>query len=164
MALDLSGVLRRDVDEDRLDVAIAARRAGESEGVEIFQEQLCWATSGELDLPPDKPLPLAFLPAPCSYREAPIKVLDETGRPWICSVTTMNIAGVQAAVMANLAVGVLGRTSILPTMRQLGPECGFPPLPKFGVAAFTRKGGMELSVQPIIEFLVSELAGTGHQQ
>ncbi len=157
LKIDLSRRLRSDLAEDKLDVVIAARHEPDTEGTPLFYEQLCWAV-GPMDIPPPPiPLPLVFLPTPCFYREAAIKALDGIGRPWSSAVTTMNISGVQAAVSAGLAVGVLSQTSVLPQMKVLGPDKRFPQLPKFCVAVFTKQGRTNPSTQPLIEFIVKEI-------
>jgi DNA-binding transcriptional LysR family regulator len=158
LRIDLSSRLRNELEEGKLDLVIAAQDSSEKAGKELFQEQLCWAV-GPLAIPEaSEPLPLAFLPPPCFYRDAAIQALDEIGRPWMCAVTTMNISGVQAAVTAGLAVGVLSRTSLLPSMQMLGPDKRFPPLPSFSIAVFTKGRETNQATQPLIEFIAKEIS------
>ena len=72
----------------------------------------------------------------------------------------MNISGVQAAVNAGLAVGVLSRSSVLPSMKILGPDKLFPQLSKFKVALFTNETIKKAAIKPIIDDLIKELCGT----
>jgi DNA-binding transcriptional LysR family regulator len=158
LRIDLSSRLRNELEEGKLDLVIAAQDSSEKKGKELFQEQLCWAV-GPFEIPEaPEPLPLAFLPPPCFYREAAIQALDEIGRPWVCAVTTMNISGVQSAVSAGLAVGVLSRTSLLPTMKMLGPDKLFPALPSFSIAVFTKGNEKDLATQPLIDFIAKEIS------
>jgi DNA-binding transcriptional LysR family regulator len=163
LKIDLSSNLRKDLDEDKLDVVIAAKAKPNADGIEIFQEQLCWAISNDQMIDKNAPVPLVFLPSPCFYRAAAIEALDKINCPWICAVTTMNVSGVQAAIVAGLAIGVLSRTSMLPSMKILGSDQGFPVLPKFSVAVFTRKGEQKLSIQPLIDFIAREVVGQHNQ-
>jgi DNA-binding transcriptional LysR family regulator len=75
----------------------------------------------------------------------------------------MNISGVQSAVAAGLAIGVLSRTSLLPSMTVLGPESGLPTLPSFSIAVFAAKGEQQMAIQPLIDFIVRELVGPGQE-
>lgn len=157
LRIDLSSRLLTELEMNNLDVVIAAQDENMPQGIKLFEEELCWA-AGSAELPdPTQPLPLAFLPPPCFYREAATQALEKINRPWFCAVTTMNIAGVQAAVNAGLAVGVLSRTSVLSSMKVLGPDNLFPQLPKFDVAVFTNEKIRNAASKPIINDLVQEL-------
>lgn len=157
LRIDLSSSLLDDLKMGNLDIVIAAQNENRQQGSTLFEEQLCWAT-GAAELPdPSQPLPLAFLPPPCFYREAAIQQLENIDRRWFCAVTTMNISGVQAAVNAGLAIGVLGQSSVLPSMKILGPDDLFPQLPKFNVAIFANAKEKKTAVQPIIDDLIQGL-------
>ena len=154
--IDLSKRLRADLLEGKLDVVIAARDEGDTSGTALFSESLVWATRGA-SVDADQPLAMAFLPQPCFYREAATKALDAIGRAWVCSVTTMNISGVQMAVNAGLAVGVLGQTSVQPGMTVLGEKHGLPPLPTFQVAVFAAQDPRSAGTEPLIRFLTEAI-------
>ncbi len=154
--IDLSKRLRADLLEGKLDVVIAARDEGDTSGKALFSEPLVWATRGA-NVDTDQPLAMAFLPPPCFYREAATKALDAVGRAWVCSVTTMNISGVQMAVNAGLAVGVLGQTSVQAGMTVLGEKNGLPPLPTFQVAVFASQDPHSAGTEPLIRFLTEAI-------
>ncbi|WP_165967894.1 LysR family transcriptional regulator [Sapientia aquatica] len=158
LKIDLSGSLLRELEEGKLDVVIAARSEANQGGVNLLEEQLFWAAHHDFRLEADKPLPLALLPPPCFYREAAISALNSIGRSWVGAVTTMNVGGVQAAVSAGLAVGVLSQSSLLPNIRRMGETEGFPALPKFNIALFTGQGDVSLDVKPIVEFIMAEIS------
>lgn len=160
LRVDLSSKLHSELEEGKLDVIIAARNESEDQGKELFREQLCWAT-GSLGIPdPEKPVPLAVLPPPCFYRQAAIQSLDQQGRPWYCAVTTMNISGVQSVIQAGLAVGVLSKSSLLPSMTVLGPEDGFPLLPKFSLGVFSNNYDNKFAIEPLIKFIADAIGDT----
>ncbi|MBC7405284.1 MAG: LysR family transcriptional regulator [Cytophaga sp.] len=159
LKIDLSGSLKRDLEEGKLDVVIAAKTDADNGGIVLFEEQLCWAVSRDSEVDHSAPLPMVFLPQPCFYRQAAIDALDNIGRAWVCAVTTMNISGVQAAVGAGLAIGVLSRTSMLPSMKSLTTDKQFPALPTFRVAVFSSKGEQQLTIKPLIDFIAQELVG-----
>lgn len=161
LRIALSSTLHTELEEGKLDVVIAARRESVDQGKELFKEQLCWAT-GPLAIPElHQSVPLAVLPPPCFYRQAAIQSLDQQGRSWHCAVTTMNISGVQSVIQAGLAIGVLSRSSLLPSMRILGPEQGFPLLPKFSVAVFNNTYDNKVAIEPLMKFIVDSI-GNNH--
>lgn len=162
LKIDLSGSLHRDLDDGKLDIVIAARMDGVAGGLDFIEEQLCWAINSELPVDREGPVPLAMLPPPCFYREAAIRALDLAGRAWVPAVTTMNVGGVQAAVNAGLAVGVLSQSSLLSSMKVLGAEDDFPPLPSFRLAVFTGRGEPYPGVKPVVAFIMGEVAGSSH--
>ena len=155
--IDLSSRLRQDLADGKLDVVIAARKPDEQVGRLLFHESLVWVTCDKA-LALQRPLPMAFLPSPCFYRDAACAAMNELALPWVCKVTTMNVAGVQAAVSAGLTLGVLGRTSVMPGMHRLGEAEGFPALPGFAVAVFASDKDKMTPHTQLIDFLVNAVS------
>ena len=162
LRIDLSSKLHAELEQGKLDVIIAARTDNKDHGQQLFREQLCWAT-GPLGIPESEaPVPLAVLPHPCFYRQAAINSLDEQGRPWYCAVTTMNISGVQKVIEAGLAVGVLSKSSLLPSMTVLGPQEGFPLLPMISLGVFSNNYDSKFAIEPVMKFIADCVVDTAH--
>ena len=162
LRIDLSSKLHAELEAGKLDVIIAARSENKDYGQELFREQLCWAT-GPLGIPDAQtPVPLAVLPHPCFYRQAAITSLDQQDRPWYCAVTTMNISGVQKVIEAGLAVGVLSKSSLLPSMTILGPEDGFPLLPMISLGVFSNNYDSKFAIAPVMKFIADCVVDTQH--
>ena len=83
------------------------------------------------------PVPLALLPPGNIYREHAIEGLERMGRTWRIACVSESVAGLQAAVFAGMAVTVLGRSALVPGMREIGVSEYFPPLPAGRPAALS---------------------------
>jgi DNA-binding transcriptional LysR family regulator len=97
-------------------------------GRTLFKEPLVWAFASELEVP--DPLPLAFFPEPCPYREAALRALASTQRDWHIACTSSSLAGVRAIAMAGIAVTPLPMHAMTTGLRALGPKTKLPTLPK----------------------------------
>lgn len=75
-----------------------------------------------------EPIPLAFFPEPCPYREAAIASLAESHRTWQIVYISPSIAGVRAAALAGLAVTPVPRSSLCSGLVELGTKDGLPAL------------------------------------
>jgi DNA-binding transcriptional LysR family regulator len=117
------------LDGGRLDLILCSRCQGDGRGWTLWRESLAWAASEDATVLPD-PIPLAFFPDPCPYREAALAVLAEMRRPWRIVYVSPSVAGVRAAALAGLAVTPLPLSAIGARLRVLGPEDGLPPLPE----------------------------------
>ena len=63
------------------------------------------------------------------YRQALLEALGATGRRWRTVVSSPGAAALEAAIEGGLAIGVIDRARVGPTMRVLGPAEGFAELP-----------------------------------
>lgn len=104
---------------------------GTTRGVLLRREPLVWVTSAHDSPHLRTPLPLALLPSGSLLRSWIIDALGTAGRPWYLAHESSNIAAVQAAVAAGLAMTAFQRSSTLGLsgVRTLGEADGFPPLP-----------------------------------
>jgi DNA-binding transcriptional LysR family regulator len=104
-----------------LDLVIGGVCAGHSGGRKLWQEPLVWAFAADIEVP--DPLPLAFFPEPCPYREA-------TQRPWHIACTSSSMAGVRAIAASGIAVTPLPAHAVTAGLRALGKDHKLPSLPK----------------------------------
>jgi DNA-binding transcriptional LysR family regulator len=111
-----------------LDLAIGGVCVDQVGGRSLFKEPLVWAFASAAGVP--DPLPLAFFPEPCPYREAALRVLASTQRGWHIACTSSSLAGVRAIAMAGIAVTPLPLHAMTPGLRVLGPRSGLPALPE----------------------------------
>ena len=111
-----------------LDLVIGGLCNDNANGRSLWKEQLVWAFSANAQVP--HPLPLAFFPEPCPYRETALRALASTRRRWHIACTSPSLAGVRAVAMAGLAVTPLPKHSIRPGLRILGQKDNLPALPK----------------------------------
>ena len=100
---------------------------------------------GEADLFGENVLPLVVLERPCLFREAALKVLEETGRPYRIVLETPNLAALKTAVLSGL--GITSRTTHF--MDAAAPKHGA--LPKLPKIAYIRQ--VKANSHPVISEL-----------
>ncbi len=93
---ELLGLLER----RQLDIVLGF--AGTHDPGAIAHAPMAWY--GNPDLLQRDVLPLAVLEAPCRFREAALRALDDAGKPYRISVETPNLTTLRAAVKVGLAV------------------------------------------------------------
>lgn len=142
------------VEQGSLDLAIAKREEGELRGRPIRREHLCWAAAPGLALPPDQPVPLCLLPAPCVFRARALAGLRAAGRPWRHAYTSQSQMGVIAAARAGLGVTALCASMVPP---DLAPLAGFPPLGEIELAVFDAGRGGREPAATLLRFIEDSL-------
>lgn len=95
----------------------------------LRQERTCWMTSRHHELLSRDPVPVALFDRDCWWRDAALDALRAMNRPFRIAYSSQSVAGVEAAIEAGVAIGLLGETSMTPDLRQLGPEDGFREMP-----------------------------------
>ena len=114
---------------NELDLAVFTARLESDAGEPILSEPTVWAAGGDFASAPQGPVRLALFDRSCWWRDAALSALERAGRPYEIAYSSESVAGVKAAVLAGLAVGVLAASTLDRGMRVLGANDGFPPLP-----------------------------------
>ena len=142
------------------DLAINIHETGKGRGTLLRRAQACWVTSLHHSPHRQTPVPLALLPQGSLMRTWAIAALAEVRRPWHLAQESSNIAALEAATMAGLAVGVFHLTHI-PTdkLRVLTEEDGFPALPVADVCLETAERYLPKAAVKLHEFLRGVLVG-----
>lgn len=132
---EISSALARRIDTDKLDLAIVNQDVLPDKGQLFRIEQLYWVTSLGHKVHEEQVVPLAVTPKDCCWRMAMEDALDGCGRPYRIAYMSASTLGMQVAVQAGLAVGVMPQSAICPgDLRVLKESDGFPPLPQVKVA------------------------------
>ncbi len=155
------------MDEGRYDMVIGAAAAAlpgkyEEEPL-LAKEPVAWVRSAKsaIDLRAN-PLPLVFFPAPCGFRRAALEALEKQGRTWQVVYSSASLSSIQAAVLADLGIGVLGKSSMLPGMRVLGKSSALPGFPHLSIALYRRSSQatpLETSLALFLSAAVNRLRG-----
>ncbi len=95
----------------QVDVALAFSSEQEPElGDCIAELDMIWAGSKNLSaLDPKEPLPLVAFSYPCEFRKHSVDALEKSGMSWRSALTTPSLAGIWAALSADLGVTVRTR-------------------------------------------------------
>jgi DNA-binding transcriptional LysR family regulator len=136
----LSSRLMASLERDEIDLALVTGMRAFKEGELVAQEPLVWVTGEARSPHEENPAPLAVLPPGNVFRDLALAGLERIGRKWKIVCVSESIGGLQAAILGGIAVGVVGKSSVLPGMRQLGRSDSFPALPKVDLILY-RAGG-----------------------
>jgi DNA-binding transcriptional LysR family regulator len=126
---DRSWHLLDGLDRGDLDLALVTQHRGRPPGRLVREEPLVWAAARGGRAQEREPVPLALFGHGCIYREAALRALDACERRWRIAYSSVNPAGLRAAVDAGLAVTTAIRSMVHENMQVLGAVEGFPPLP-----------------------------------
>lgn len=153
----LSCALLAALDAGELDLALAKRDGDAQRGRVIWREPLAWVAAEDWQLPPPEvPLPLVSLPAPCTYRRLATDTLDGIGRSWTVACTAHGLMAVQAAVAGGLGVTVLGRGFVQPGLREV--IGALPLLPMTEIVLVGEQTTQAHLASPLVEFLAETLS------
>lgn len=137
-----------------LDLAFVTEGEGPTSSTEpIFAERMVWAGPREGDIAGLDPLPIACWSDEDTYVRWMTRQLEKMGRAYRVAVTSTSLTGLRAAVSAGLAVTALMQASLDASMRELGPDDGFLPLPTLNV--MLERGHLKSS--PVIDRLEQHL-------
>ena len=117
------------VQKGTLDLAVYAGDPNEHRGEVLLAEQTVWAAGRNSTLDLAVPVPLALFDRACWWRDAALDALTAAGLDFRIAYTSESVAGVKAAIAAGLAIGILARGTLEPSMRIVGPADGLPALP-----------------------------------
>jgi len=158
ITVDVSVVLQAGVEAGLFDLALVKHIPGEDPGVTVWREPLLWVARADWTDAPGRPVPLALSPAPCLYRRFMLSALGQTGRPWEIRCTSAATSALQAAVLAGLGVTALARSTIVPGMRVLTADEGFPTLPDSTIALVPRPGAPSQAAERLTRFILDRMA------
>jgi DNA-binding transcriptional LysR family regulator len=143
------------LDNSDLDLVLGKRQAGETRGEVLWREPIIWALGRDQPrFDTDQPLPLAFFPEPCVYRQVALARLREQERPYEIIYVSPSFSGVKAAAAAGLAMTPLPASVMTPQFRVVEAEEGAPPLPDVEFILFQRDDARD---NPAIAVLVQAL-------
>jgi DNA-binding transcriptional LysR family regulator len=95
----------------------------------LFEDPTCWVVSDHADFSAADPLPIALFDHACWWRDAAIASLQARGRPHRVVYSSQSVSGVIAAIEAGIAIGLVGRSSIQPSLSIVSSAFGFDPTP-----------------------------------
>lgn len=123
--------LARAVLDGELDLAVVFETA-ERHGAPLVQERGAWLAAANFSRPrPGEPWPLALFDAPCVFRDATLRTLDDARIPWRVVYSTPSLSGLLAAVRAGLAITLRLARHSQKGIRPLPQRAGLPAPPGF---------------------------------
>jgi DNA-binding transcriptional LysR family regulator len=150
----LSSKLMGSLERSEIDLALVTGMPAFKDGELVAQETLVWVTSENSSIHRENPVPLAMLPPGNIFRDHGLAALESIGRTWRLACISESIGGLQAAVFAGIAVSVVGKSSVLPGMRELGRSESFPTLPKVDLVLYRSARRPNPAAEAMAEFVV----------
>lgn len=159
---DLSRELHQLLRSDDLDIIVATMPTARMPYLSrAWVEQPIWAASESLTLTDDRPVPLGAHLEGCDYRARMIDALDGAARRWRIVYTGPGISGLQNAVLNGLCVTALTQATMLPGMRELGEDEGFPKLEPMRIGLFYKHPRLSAAGLQLVSDLVASLESVG---
>jgi len=118
-----------------------------------------WVASHDYRMDPDKPLPLALHGKGCPYRAAAVDALSRQGTRWRAVISSAGVTALEAAIAAGLAVGIVDRGLISPTMRVLDKAEGFPDLPMHEMKLVLAPGATSAACEVMAQLVCDHFRG-----
>ena len=141
-----------------LDVALMTNQPDFTQGKLIRREPIAWVAGLNSGVERHDPLPLALLPQGSVYRQRALEALGQQGRAWSIRSVCDSIAGLQAAVLAGLALSVFPSCALAGNVRRLGQGSGLPPLPPIELVLHRRAEGVSQAADTLARYIGRELA------
>ncbi|ACV68561.1 LysR substrate-binding domain-containing protein [Desulfohalobium retbaense] len=160
---ELSRNLEPMVHSGEIDLAVVTRHPENASGRFVRREQLVWVEDAQAFAHEQQPLPLALFPEGyCAFRLQALKALENAGTPWRIICESRGLAGIRATVSAGLAVTVVTRNTLSPTMRIIGPEQGLPDLPEIEIGLLTPGWGEDEATDVLASHILESLRHEGN--
>jgi len=139
---------------DDLDLSIAVTDSMPKPYVALhWSERPIWVCSREFQFDAEKPIKLIAHPDGCHYRQRMIDALSTEGRDWRIAFESPGISALQTAVRDGMGVTALTEKTLLPEMRVLAPEEGFPALANIHIGLFYKHVKMSEAALRLIELI-----------
>jgi DNA-binding transcriptional LysR family regulator len=132
--------LIEDLERERIDVVVSMRADARPNELAIIVEPMCWliARDGLVGAPLE--IPLAVLDPPCGFRDAALKAIEGTNRPYRLAASSPSLSGVLAAVRAGIAITARTARWTGPEIIKAPADMHLPNLPKAEFAIRARQG------------------------
>jgi DNA-binding transcriptional LysR family regulator len=130
-----SSVMRKRVEEHRMDIAIFNSMAGENTGGGeiLISEKLVWAGIKCGTAHTREPLPISMWEDGCVWRADAVEQLTQSGRKFRVAFLSAHTTGQRAAIQADLAIAPLPRYLVQGDLVALGEAEGLPELGHYNI-------------------------------
>ena len=145
------------LEREEIDIALMTNQPEFRHGELIRHEPVVWAASPSGTQELRRPIPLAVLPQGSVYRQLAIDALNAHKLPWVIRSICDSFAGLQAAVLAGLAVSAFPRCTITPNVRVLNKADGLPELPSIEMVLHRKEQGISEAAEQLARYIAREL-------
>ncbi len=142
VVVDESIRLKKRVRENELDLAVVACNIGNELDRDmelLFSEKLVWAGAKNGISYEQDPLPISVWEEGCSWRKLAIDSLEAMGRDYRIAFMSAFLSAQRAAVVADMAIAPIPKSSCNEDIVELGKAHGLPELEDYGLALVQAK-------------------------
>jgi DNA-binding transcriptional LysR family regulator len=158
LTVDQSGVLSQRLNDDKLDVFIGKRPAGEGRGQLVKADRLVWVGAPTTRLDLTKPLPLVAYPAPSLSRGEMRRALNRAHLPFRSACVCRGVEGLIAAVAAGVGIAAMASSLVPAQLTVLGPGYRLPELGGIDLVMLTNP---RTEQRPSVRALISTVLSSG---
>ncbi len=159
---ELSRDLMRRLKADELDIVVAVMPEERAPYLSrAWVEKPVWVAAEGYVPDPERPVPLVCHSEGCEYRARMVRALESVGRRWRFAWSGPGVSALQNAVLSGMGASALTRPTLLPGMRPLLPEEGFPELDPIHVGLFYKHPRQSPAGLALISDLVARLDSVG---
>ncbi|WP_275783288.1 LysR family transcriptional regulator [Pararhizobium gei] len=135
VTIGTSSVMRKRVEEHRMDIVIFNSLTGENTGGGeiLMSEKLVWTGIKCGTAHKREPLPVSLWEDGCVWRANAVEKLSESGRSFRVAFLSAHTTGQRAAIQADLAIAPLPRYLIQGDLVALGEADGLPELGSYNI-------------------------------
>jgi len=132
VVIDSSANMMKMFDEGRIDLGIISCEGciADTRAEILFTEDLVWGMCAGGVAAEARPLPVSVWDKDCAWRRAAEGALEEAGIEWRVAFQSAHITGQRAAILADLAVAPIPRSSIGADIVEVPERIGLPKLPQ----------------------------------
>jgi DNA-binding transcriptional LysR family regulator len=150
--------LQAALEREEIDIALMTNQPEFRAGELIRHEPVVWAASPSGSQELRRPVPLAVLPQGSVYRQLAIDTLNAASLPWTIRSICDTLAGMQAAVLAGIAVSAFPLCTITPNIRMLNKSDGLPELRPIELVLHRKAQGIPEAAEQLARYLARELS------
>ncbi|MBB3977329.1 DNA-binding transcriptional LysR family regulator [Rhizobium azooxidifex] len=161
LTVALSAVLYQMQEAGDLDLVLAKRHAGETQGQLLYREPLVWlARDPDLVMSRGDALPLIAFPAPSITRRAAQEALDRAKIAWRIVCTCGSLSGLTAAARAGMGVLVQPRSMVPSGLKEI-PADRLPQLEDVEFMLIPRRGADAALTEALSSLIVARILPHG---
>lgn len=154
---DRSIVLNASLESGEIDISVISCAAVDDSGELIHREPMVWVTSANHLVHERSPVPVATTDPLCQMRRNALDALDDAGLDYRIAYISPSYLGLQAFVLAGLAVAAIPESSVVPRMRVLDTEDGYPRIDPVDVGLKRARGPRAPAVDRLADAIAASL-------
>lgn len=154
---DRSAELLQKFNQNMLDIVVILSTQDSHNASFSVELPAIWIGPKNFQMDPDKPLPLALLDPPCSFRQMATDALDQVRTPWRVAFTSPSLGGLWAANEAGLGITVRTKMGLPDNLQELQADrFHLPALANISVAVFNSGKSPRAEAASFLETILIE--------